>query len=91
MGKNERALTSRELEVLRLVAEGLTDCKVAERLVISNRTVNRQLSNILPRPRCRRCLHDSPGMGLITCSQQAEGLHELYVALEPSFITKSVR
>ena len=47
MGKNEHTLTSRELEVLRLVAEGQTHRKVAERLVISHRTVNRHLSNIL--------------------------------------------
>ena len=46
MEKNEQSLTSRELEVLRLVAEGQTDRKVAERLVISHRTVNRHLSNI---------------------------------------------
>ena len=46
MEKNEQSLTSRELEVLRLVAEGQTDRKVAERLIISPRTVNRHLSNI---------------------------------------------
>ncbi len=39
-------LTDRELEVLRLVAEGHTDREVAEMLVISPRTVNRHLSNI---------------------------------------------
>ena len=39
-------LTGRELEVLRLVAEGHTDREVAEMLVISPRTVNRHLSNI---------------------------------------------
>jgi len=39
-------LTRRELEVLRLVAEGHTDREVAETLVISHRTVNRHLSNI---------------------------------------------
>jgi DNA-binding CsgD family transcriptional regulator/tetratricopeptide (TPR) repeat protein len=39
-------LTKRELEVLRLVAEGHTDREVAETLVISPRTVNRHLSNI---------------------------------------------
>ena len=39
-------LTSREREVLRLVAEGHTDRMVAETLVISPRTVNRHLSNI---------------------------------------------
>ena len=46
MAKNEHTLTSRELEVLRLVAEGQTDRKVAEKLIISPRTVNRHLSNI---------------------------------------------
>ena len=46
MEKNGHTLTSRELEVLRLVAEGQSDRKVAERLVISHRTVNRHLSNI---------------------------------------------
>lgn len=45
--KDEHTLTSRELEVLRLVAEGQTDRKVAERLAMSHRTVNRHLSNIL--------------------------------------------
>ena len=32
-------LTPREVEVLRLLAEGLTDAQVAERLVLSPRTV----------------------------------------------------
>jgi DNA-binding NarL/FixJ family response regulator len=40
------SLTRRELEVLGLVAEGYTDRKIAELLVISPRTVNRHLSNI---------------------------------------------
>lgn len=39
-------LTRRELEVLRLVAEGRTDREVADILVLSPRTVNRHLSNI---------------------------------------------
>src|SRR6266849_105920 len=39
-------LTRRELEVLRLVAEGRTDREVADLLVLSPRTVNRHLSNI---------------------------------------------
>ena len=37
-------LTAREVEVLRLVAQGLTDAQVAERLVISPRTVNSHLT-----------------------------------------------
>jgi DNA-binding NarL/FixJ family response regulator len=39
-------LTAREVEVLRLVAAGLTDAQVAEHLVISFRTVNTHLTSI---------------------------------------------
>ena len=39
-------LTAREVEVLRLVAQGLTDALVAEQLVISPRTVNWHLTSI---------------------------------------------
>jgi DNA-binding NarL/FixJ family response regulator len=39
-------LTAREVEVLRLVAQGLTDNQVAEMLIISPRTVNWHLSSI---------------------------------------------
>jgi len=39
-------LTTRELEVLRLVAQGWTDAQVAEQLVISRRTVNAHLTSI---------------------------------------------
>jgi predicted ATPase/DNA-binding CsgD family transcriptional regulator len=39
-------LTVREVEVLRLVAQGLTDAQVAEQLVISPRTVNTHLTSI---------------------------------------------
>jgi DNA-binding NarL/FixJ family response regulator len=39
-------LTEREVEVLRLVAQGLTDAQVADVLVISPRTVNAHLRSI---------------------------------------------
>ncbi len=39
-------LTRREMEVLRLVAQGLTDAQIAEALVISPRTVNAHLRSI---------------------------------------------
>ena len=39
-------LTAREFEVLRLVAQGLTDPQVAEKLVISPHTVNSHLKAI---------------------------------------------
>jgi LuxR family transcriptional regulator, maltose regulon positive regulatory protein len=40
-------LSARELEVLRLVSEGMTDRDIAERLVLSPHTVHRHVSNIL--------------------------------------------
>ncbi|MDQ6693046.1 MAG: tetratricopeptide repeat protein [Chloroflexota bacterium] len=46
LGEHPSELTERELDVLRLVALGLTDPQVAERLVISPRTVHRHLSSI---------------------------------------------
>jgi DNA-binding CsgD family transcriptional regulator len=39
-------LSSREIEVLRLVAEGMTNREIAARLVISERTVDRHVSNV---------------------------------------------
>jgi DNA-binding NarL/FixJ family response regulator len=39
-------LTARELEVLRLVADGLTDAEVGARLYISHRTVARHLYSV---------------------------------------------
>lgn len=40
------ALTNREQEVLYLVAQGYTDRRIAQSLIISPRTVNRHLSSI---------------------------------------------
>ena len=39
-------LTVREVEVLRLVARGLTNEQVAEQIIISSRTVNSHLTSI---------------------------------------------
>jgi len=39
-------LTAREIAVLRLVAQGLTDAQVAEKLVLSPRTVSTHLTSI---------------------------------------------
>jgi predicted ATPase/serine/threonine protein kinase/DNA-binding CsgD family transcriptional regulator len=40
------SLTGREVEVLRLLAQGMTDAQIAEQLVISPRTVNNHLTSI---------------------------------------------
>lgn len=40
-------LTERELEVLKLIAQGLTNQQMAEQLVVSERTVRTHVSNIL--------------------------------------------
>mgnify|MGYP001816645641 CR=1 FL=1 len=43
----EEPLTHREVEILKLVAEGLTNQEIADRLVVSERTVRAHVSNIL--------------------------------------------
>jgi LuxR family maltose regulon positive regulatory protein len=45
-GAEAEILTGREREVLRLVAEGLSDDQIAERLVVSRHTVHRHVANI---------------------------------------------
>ena len=44
---NPYRLTRRELDVLALVADGLTDRAIGDRLFISHRTVERHVSNLL--------------------------------------------
>lgn len=45
-------LTSRQVEVLLLIAEGLSDNEIAERLVLSEHTVHRHVANIYTRLGC---------------------------------------
>jgi DNA-binding NarL/FixJ family response regulator len=39
-------LTQRELEVLRLIANGKSNCEIAQPLILSVKTVDRHVSNI---------------------------------------------
>ncbi len=43
---NPAGLTAREVEVLRLLADGLTDIQIAEKLILSPRTVHAHISSI---------------------------------------------
>lgn len=46
-GKSAAGLSAREIEVLRLVAEGLNNQAIGERLFVSEHTVHRHVANIL--------------------------------------------
>lgn len=57
-------LTEREIEVLRLIAEGLTNTQIADKLFISHRTVDTHRRNLL------RKLHVSNTAGLVKYAYQ---------------------
>ncbi|MDF3002632.1 MAG: vraR, partial [Bacillota bacterium] len=44
--RNQTSLTERETEVLKLLAEGLTQKEIAENLILSSSTIKRHLENI---------------------------------------------
>ena len=43
---NQMSLSAREMEIIELVANGLTNQEIAERLTISKRTVDNHVSNM---------------------------------------------
>ena len=64
-------LSRRQIEVLRLVAEGLGDAKIANRLTLSRRTVQAHLRsiylklNVTSRTAAVRAAHAIPGMSVV--------------------------
>ncbi|MFA4853536.1 MAG: response regulator transcription factor [Bacteroidales bacterium] len=50
-------LTKRELEVLQLIAEGYTDAEIAEKLFISQRTVNGHRANLITKTGSRNTVN----------------------------------
>jgi DNA-binding CsgD family transcriptional regulator len=46
LGSSRTSLSERELEIIELVATGLTNLEVAQKLMISKRTVDNHVSNI---------------------------------------------
>jgi DNA-binding NarL/FixJ family response regulator len=46
---SSQLLSPRQKEVLRLIAQGLGDAEIAEKLVLSRHTVHRHVTNILTR------------------------------------------
>lgn len=46
-GKRTEALSARERDVVKVLAEGLTDAQIADRLVVSPRTVNSHVRNAM--------------------------------------------
>jgi DNA-binding NarL/FixJ family response regulator len=53
-------LTDREVEVLRAIAQGLSNREIADQLVISETTVKTHVNNILIRPACVTAPKRSP-------------------------------
>ena len=70
--KGAHGLSRRELEVLRHVAGGKTNKEIATELVLSERTVERHVSNILASSACRRA--QQPPRSL-TSTSSSEGNH----------------
>jgi ATP/maltotriose-dependent transcriptional regulator MalT len=52
LGTGATVLTDRQLDVLRLVAQGLGDREVAARLTLSEHTVHRHMANVYARLEC---------------------------------------
>jgi DNA-binding NarL/FixJ family response regulator len=56
--RSQEPLTERETEVLRFVAQGMTNKEIAEKLVLSVRTVNTHRTNLMR----KLDIHDTAGL-----------------------------
>jgi DNA-binding NarL/FixJ family response regulator len=66
---NPAGLTSRQVDVLKLVATGLTNAQIADQLVVSTRTVDHHVSAILTRLHVnsrREAAGQAVALGLVT-------------------------
>jgi predicted ATPase/DNA-binding CsgD family transcriptional regulator len=67
--ENPAGLTARQLEVLALVTEGLTNAEIAERLVVSPRTAEHHVAAVLAKlgaATCRDAARRAAELGLVT-------------------------
>jgi DNA-binding CsgD family transcriptional regulator len=81
--QNPAGLTARELEILKLVAEGLHNAQIADRLIVSNKTVDHHVSAILRKLNARTRGEASAEvirLGL-TASRTDEGDHGTHLAV----------
>ena len=82
-------LTRRELEVLRLVAEGCTDREIAQSLVLSPRTVEMHVAHCLNKLGCRsRGRRGTPG-GRATAAQSATARQSPYSRVQNTVVSRS--
>lgn len=70
--ENPAGLTERQLEVLRLLAQGLTNAEIARRLVVSVRTVDTHVAAVLDK------------LGAASRREAADRAAELGVSIQPS-------
>ena len=73
--RNEARLTARELEVLRLLADGLRNAAIAERLFLSPRTVDHHVSAVLRKLNVQsrgEAVAEAGRLGLLQDPQPAE-------------------
>jgi DNA-binding CsgD family transcriptional regulator len=85
--QNPAGLTARELEVLVLLADGLRNAQIAQRLVVSEKTVDHHVSAVLRKLNVRsggEASTEALRLGLLRQGGQPPVKHEYHVALPGS-------